>query len=134
MALKSTQTALIRYMKYVHKKTGNSHEIIIGGDFNENISGTRTMNRANLFRDYEFKTENNGPTFMNVYGADVSYIDYFLYQLSKYEERKLRKLTSLKPYSSDHYTLLISKNFIFVSVKIKQTLARSLEPSELVEN
>ena len=58
-----------------------TYEIIVGGDFNENVSVTSTTSRADALRGFirenGFTTEYNGPTFMNVYGAEVSEIDYF---------------------------------------------------------
>ena len=109
-------------------KYQTTHEIIVGGDFNENISGTSTTKRATLFRDFirenEFTTVYNDPAFMNVYGADVSEIDYLLYKQSKCEEKKVRKLANLNPNTSDHYPLLVSMNCNLVTVKPKQTLAK----------
>ena len=61
---------------------------------------------------------------MNVYGADVSEIDYLLYKQSKCEEKKIRKLANLNPNTSDHYPLLLSMNCNFVTVNPKQTLAK----------
>ena len=62
-------------MHEICEKLGTTHDIIIGGDFNENIhaSDLNTSNRARLFIDFMgengLTTERNGPTFMNVYGA-----------------------------------------------------------------
>ena len=82
-----------------------THEIIVGVDFNENISVMTgslsiqtlvmsTTSRADAFRDFirenGFTTEYNGPTFMNVYGAEVSEIDYFYMNSQSTKERMYR--------------------------------------------
>ena len=68
------------------QKFQSSHEIVIGGDFNEDISKSNNSRRANklksLISDCELQMNFHGPTFINVKGIDVSEIDYFLYKTS----------------------------------------------------
>jgi hypothetical protein len=68
------------------QKFQSSHEIVIGGDFNEDISKSNNSRRANILKnlisDCELQMNFHGPTFFNVKGIDVSEIDYFLYKTS----------------------------------------------------
>ena len=66
------------------QKYQNSHEIVIGGDFNEDISKNNNSRRASklkeLIADCELQINFHGPTFINAKGVEVSEIDYFLYK------------------------------------------------------
>lgn len=68
------------------KKFQSSHEIVIGGDFNEDISKGNNSRRPNklksLISDCELQMNFHGPTFINVKGIDVSEFDYFLCKTS----------------------------------------------------
>jgi endonuclease/exonuclease/phosphatase family metal-dependent hydrolase len=62
----------------------NSHEIVIGGNFNEDISKNTNSRRASklkeLIANCELQINFHGPTFINAKGVEVSEIDYFLYK------------------------------------------------------
>lgn len=60
-----------------------THEIIIGGDFYEDISKNNNSRRANkmktIMKECNLQTNFKGPTFINTQGIDVSEIDYFFF-------------------------------------------------------
>lgn len=68
------------------QKLQSSHEIVVAGDFNEDISKRNNSRRANKLKspifDCDLQMNFHGPTFINVKGIDVSEIDYFLYKTS----------------------------------------------------
>jgi len=61
----------------------NSHTILIGGDFNENIMSDKHSSRQLYVLDFmnenEFKTVDVGKTFINAYGQECSSIDFILF-------------------------------------------------------
>ena len=65
------------------QKYQNSNEIVIGGDFNEDISKNNNSRRASklkeLIADCELQINFHGSTFINAKGVEVSEIDYFLF-------------------------------------------------------
>lgn len=87
-----------------------THEIIVGGDMNEDISKMNNSRRAvklrELMTECNLTTNTTGPTFMNVKGVEVSEIDYFLYQ--KDLDRKAQRLSSLTSNVSDHHPLKLT--------------------------
>jgi hypothetical protein len=88
------------------QKFQSSHEIVIGGDFNEDISKINNSRSANklksLISDCELQMNFHGPTFINVKGIDVSEIDYFLYKTSaQVSIGKLSRYISV----SDHHPI-----------------------------
>ena len=61
----------------------NSHTLLIGGDFNENIMSDKHSSRQLYVLDFmnenEFKTVDVGKPFINAYGQECPSIDFNLY-------------------------------------------------------
>ena len=91
-----------------YKKT---HDIIIGGDFNENISIENKSKRAcvmnKFMEEYDLTTTSNGPLFINVNGVSVTEIDYVLYSDCNKKQKTVSKLEDIKANVSDQYPLLL---------------------------
>lgn len=89
----------------------NTHQIIIGGDFNEDIlnglSSQRKSYVQELMNEHCLGSKDNGPTFIHVNGRDTSTIDFILYQ-EKYADSivEIKKLDVIANVS-DHYPLKI---------------------------
>ncbi|CAG2240370.1 unnamed protein product [Mytilus edulis] len=68
------------------QKYDTTHDVIIGGDFNEDISKTNNSRRARKLNKFieecNMKIDLKGPTFINVKGVEVSEIDYFIYKVN----------------------------------------------------
>ena len=92
------------------QKYSINHEIIIAGDFNEDIS-TKISNsrRAVKLRTYmaecNLATNTKDPTFVNVSGIDVSEIDYFLFNKTKAYTSK--RIIDVPTNVSDHHPIKI---------------------------
>lgn len=69
------------------QKYSSTHDIIIAGNFNEDIStiinNSRRFLKLRTFMDECNLATNTGPTFVNVNGVDISEIDYFLFNNTK---------------------------------------------------
>ena len=93
------------------QKFKNSHKIIIGGDFNEDIAKGLKSDRMNIvsnfMSDCELITQIKGPTFVNVYGQEVSELDYFMYR-EETRIKSMKKITDLATNVSDHYPVAMS--------------------------
>jgi endonuclease/exonuclease/phosphatase family metal-dependent hydrolase len=119
----------------------NSHEIVIGGDFNEDISKNNNSRRVSklkeLIADCELQINFHGPTFINAKGVEVSEIDYFLYKttaqvltekiddthVSDHHPIKLKLIRTLKFYG---YFNVIVPNIQFKFVFSILSLVRAL--------
>ncbi|CAC5414584.1 unnamed protein product [Mytilus coruscus] len=100
------------------QKYGGTHEIIIGGDLNEDLynpsNNSRRKQKLNeLMVECKLKTNSKGLTLINVNGIDTSEIDYFLYTDPKCEPSK--RLIDLSSNVSDHHP---------ISLRIKCNIAR----------
>ena len=90
-----------------------THQIVIGGDLNEDITLTANGARAQYLREFveehELKTQPTKPTFINPAGAQVSTIDYyFLYSHTLSDSTcitSLRRLDIVITNVSDHYPI-----------------------------
>ena len=62
----------------------NSHQIIIGGDFNEDIvhgpCSKRKSGIQSLMEEHDLVTKHNASTFILSNGRDSTSIDFFIYQ------------------------------------------------------
>ncbi|CAC5374572.1 unnamed protein product [Mytilus coruscus] len=99
-------------------KVWRTHEIIIGGDFNEDLynlsnNSRRKQKLDELMVECKLKTNSKGLTFINVNGIDTSEIDYFLYTDPKCEPSK--RLIDLSSNVSDHHP---------ISMRIKCNITR----------
>ncbi|CAG2194025.1 unnamed protein product [Mytilus edulis] len=100
------------------QKYGGTHEIIVGGDLNEDLynpsNNSRRKHKLNdLMVECNLKTNSKGLTFINVNGIDTSEIDYFLYTDPKCEPSK--RLIDLPSNVSDHHP---------ISMRIKCNITR----------
>ncbi|CAC5415512.1 unnamed protein product [Mytilus coruscus] len=90
----------------------NTHQIIIGGDFNEDIINGASSQRKkyinDFMKDHELSSNETGLTFIHSNGKDATAIDFILYQ-NKYLENiiDIQKL-NVTSNVSDHYPLLLS--------------------------
>lgn len=99
----------------------SSHDIIIGGDFNENALVNNGSKRNQLFhtflRENELVTKDTGYTFIHPNGRDVSSIDFFLYkQKNLHKVIKISRLDFMENVS-DHYPVSLSYKFEFIRSK-----------------
>ncbi|CAG2214135.1 unnamed protein product [Mytilus edulis] len=89
-----------------------THQIIIGGDFNEDIINGASSQRKkcinDFMQDHELSSKETGLTFIHSNGKDATAIDFILYQ-NKYSENiiDIKKL-NVTSNVSDHYPILLS--------------------------
>ncbi|CAC5370537.1 unnamed protein product [Mytilus coruscus] len=61
-----------------------THNLVTGGDFNEDISkinnSRKVLKLEKLIDECNMKVDFKGPTFINVKGEEISEIDYFIYK------------------------------------------------------
>ena len=102
----------------------NTHEAIIGGDFNKNAISKSDTKRNICFHRFldenHLVTKETEHTFIHPDGEDVSTIDFFLYQCKT--ERKILEIFRNEDYNSnvsDHYPV---------------SLTMSVNPIKLVTN
>lgn len=99
----------------------NTHDIIIGGDFNENALVNNGSKRSQTFHTFlsenDLVTKNSGFTFVHPNGRDASSIDFFLYKQKS--EHKIIKITRLDIIEnvSDHYPVALSYELDFTKSK-----------------
>ena len=102
---------------YTYKK---SHDIIIGGDFNENVLLRNSSKRSEYLHKFiegnELSTKVTDHIFIHPNGKDVSTIDFFLFKTHMTDNVLL--ITRKNDYHgniSDHYP---------VSLKLRTTIAK----------
>ncbi|CAC5420234.1 unnamed protein product [Mytilus coruscus] len=87
-----------------------THNLVIGGDFNEDISKINNSRRAlklkKLIDECNMKVDFKGPTFINVKGEEISEIDYFIYKTEV--THKTSRLTDVASNVSDHHPIKIT--------------------------
>ncbi|VDI61424.1 Hypothetical predicted protein [Mytilus galloprovincialis] len=98
--------ALLNEIVCTYKLT---HQIIIGGDLNEDIingpSSQRKASFTEFMEDHSLETKFTGSTFIHSNGHDTTAIDYFLYQNSyKHSVLEIKKL-DIGANVSDHYPI-----------------------------
>jgi endonuclease/exonuclease/phosphatase family metal-dependent hydrolase len=87
----------------------STHEIIIGGDLNEDL--TKQKNSRRLLKLWQFlidtnlTTDHKGAIFINSDCVEVSEIDYFLY--SSVRKYHTERLLDIEDSVSDHYPIEI---------------------------
>ena len=84
-----------------------THQIIIGGDFNEEITNINTTTRqqyvVEFMAEHQMYTKEMGPTFINAKGKDCTSIDYILFQESYREQISSIMKIDVIANVSDHY-------------------------------
>ena len=103
-----------------------THEIIIGGDFNENAVVNNNSKRSSCFhtfiRENDLMTRNTEHTFIHPNGKDSSTIDFFLYK--QRTDKSITKIERVESYSesvSDHYPVSMTMNVNFKKRSLKAT-------------
>ena len=93
------------------QKYDTTHDVIIGGDFNEDISKTNNSRRARKLKKFieecNMKIDLKGPTFINVKGVEVSEIDYFIYKVNNSRNLESTRLVDIPSNVSDHYPIKV---------------------------
>ena len=107
-------------------KYSESHRIIIGGDFNEDITEPNNSKRSLLLQQFltesKMSYESVGKTYINPNGVETSTIDYIFYdQTMKNLVLSITRLEALHANVSDH---------IPVCCTFKYSLQQFLESSE----
>lgn len=91
-------------------KYSDTHSIILGGDFNEDLSHSNSSRRKNsleqFLTDNKLTTQSTGKTYIAPNGAEVSTIDYIFYEQNLADKvLKIEALTEEHANVSDHYPL-----------------------------
>ena len=91
-------------------KYSNTHSIILGGDFNEDLSNPdnprRKRSLEQFLSDNKLSTQSTGKTYTAPNGAEVSTIDYIFYDQNVTDKvLKIETLTDEHANVSDHYPL-----------------------------
>ncbi|CAC5367026.1 unnamed protein product [Mytilus coruscus] len=92
------------------QKYKGTDEIVIGGDFNEDIvkeknNSKRKIALLEFLKECKLTTNHKGPTFINTSGADISEIDYFLH--SNIDLQPSKRITDHPVNVSDHHPILL---------------------------
>ncbi|MEW8547545.1 MAG: endonuclease/exonuclease/phosphatase family protein, partial [Candidatus Thiodiazotropha sp.] len=104
-------TDCIDQLNEVVLKYKETHEILIGGDFNEIYepqicSSRRSKYLKEFLVEHMLVTQTTGKTFIHPNGTDSSTIDFFFYQDPlKYQISKIEVLRDLLENNSDHYPI-----------------------------
>ncbi|CAC5382256.1 unnamed protein product [Mytilus coruscus] len=110
------------------KRYSDSHSIIIGGDFNENILN-KTDTRRNKYLDFlnenRLYTEENGITFVNCSGKGTSTIDFLLFK-QDFKENVIcmETMDNVATNVSDHYPVKAKVKYI-INAKEKSKCSNS---------
>jgi endonuclease/exonuclease/phosphatase family metal-dependent hydrolase len=84
-----------------------THQIIIGGDLNEEITNINTTTRqqyvVEFMAEHQMYTKEMGPTFINAKGKACTSIDYILFQESYREQISSIMKIDVIANVSDHY-------------------------------
>ena len=102
------------------QKYSDTHSIIIGGDFNEDIfSKTNTRrNQLDFMSDNFLYTEEDGITFVNSSGNGTSTIDVLLFKLFKDNVMSIKTLNNIMSNVSDHYPVKAKVKFTCITIII----------------
>ncbi|CAG2250967.1 unnamed protein product [Mytilus edulis] len=89
-------------------KYQDTHEIIIGGDLNEDLGNDKRQNKRKkylqqLIADYRLGYENTGRTFIKTNGQECSELDYFLHKSRHMQVAEKEVLKDVISNHSDHY-------------------------------
>ncbi|CAC5405238.1 unnamed protein product [Mytilus coruscus] len=100
----------IDQLNEIVQKYKGTHEIVIGGDFNEDIvketnNSKRKIALLEFMKECKLTTNHKGPTFINTSGADISEIDYFLH--SNIDLQPSKRITDHPVNVSDHHPILL---------------------------
>jgi hypothetical protein len=103
-----------------------THQIIIGGDFNEEITNINTTARqqyvVEFMAEHQMYTKEMGPTFINAKEKDCTSIDYILFQESYREQISSIKNIDLIANVFDHYPILLA-------LKYKKSIDKNQNPA-----
>ena len=114
MIWRNLKKMLINFSKYA-RNTVLTHDILIGGDINEDISRNKSDNRAKyiqqLIQNCLLQVCSAGNTYVNLKVQECNEIDYFLYNRNtdrKFSDKII--LDKLERNTSDHYPISITCN------------------------
>ncbi|MEW8548792.1 MAG: endonuclease/exonuclease/phosphatase family protein, partial [Candidatus Thiodiazotropha sp.] len=117
---KDSYHAYVDCIEQIHElilRFQSTHDIIIGGDFNENALEKNGSKRSQIFHTFlkenDLVTKDIGHTFIHPNGRDASSINYFLYKQKN--EHKVVKIvrSDFIENVSDHYPVALSYELDF---------------------
>ena len=110
------------------EKYSDTHLIVLGGDFNENLyvsqDSTRLLSLRKFLDECKLTTQLTDRTFISNAGVDTSTIDYiFLCERANQQSPKITRLDDIHSSVSDHYPVRCLMNFTTTeSIKTSVTL------------
>ncbi|CAG2245612.1 unnamed protein product [Mytilus edulis] len=118
----------------LYQKYYGTHDIIIGGDLNEDLNDTATSSKRNRYlrnfiSECNLSFNNAGKTFIKASGVECSELDYFLHTLKDpklYSNKTV--LHSVKMNVSDHHPVQMTCVFDFAKVTQKQRKSSNVTP------
>ncbi|VDI31296.1 Hypothetical predicted protein [Mytilus galloprovincialis] len=95
----------------IYSKFKDTHNILLGGDLNENASqfsnSKRSKHLQEFMKEHNLLTKDLGPTFIHPNGCDSTCIDFFLYSENFSRSIvKIIKLENIPGNISDHYPIV----------------------------
>ena len=95
------------------QKYGTSHHVIVGGDFNEDISSRKDTRREcslnQIISENRLTTSQTGKTYVGPNGVDTSTIDYVFHgEDLQHRVKEIRIMDDIQSNVSDHYPLLLT--------------------------
>lgn len=101
----------ISQLQEIYQKYSNSHIVIFGGDFNEDLNSQREPERnkklKGLMQDCLLATKDTEKTYVNPDGVETSTLDYILFPACVEPQiREISRLDSVDANVSDHLPLM----------------------------
>ena len=94
------------------QKYNSTHQILIGGDINEDLNQETGTVRNNYIQDFisdcNLTYSVTGKTFVNSCGQDSAEIDYFLHNIPGDSSTTKEILDAIPENTSDHYPIKMS--------------------------
>ena len=99
-------------------KYERTHNIIIGGDINEDLNKSKANNTRKAYltefiKDFNLVYENSGYTFTNSRGVECSEIDYFLHKIPLEKIVKTKSILHIISNTSDHHPIHMAMRWDF---------------------
>jgi hypothetical protein len=91
----------------IYQKYSNSHDIILGGDINEDLNNYKPNNPRKdylnkFIHELNLQYENRGNTFTNSKGCECSELDYFIYNIDSKKILDKKSVLRIDTNPSDH--------------------------------
>ena len=95
------------------QKYGKTHYIIVGGDFNEDITSQKITKRQSslnqLINENRLSTSKTGKTYVSPIGVETSTLDYVLHSEDLASRvRGIKVLDDVQSNVSDHYPVMLA--------------------------